>query len=325
MKPLRLALLSLMLLLTSTATSSASLPNTERFLTIASGSISGVYYPTGRTICNLINKERKHHAIRCNVLATSGSIYNLNKLRTGEMEMGLVQSDWLYSSFHGIDNFLDQGADPDLTVLFLPFSEAFTVAVRADSGIHSIQDLLGKRVSMGTPSTGSYDTMLRLIKVLGWTLGDFKEVRHLKPSEQPHALCNGTIDASINALAHPNAAIQESSTSCEIKLIPLSGEYVNRFLKEYPYYFPMTIPGKIYPGNEEETQTFGMKAVLVANKRMDEEAVYQVVKSVFDNYDYFKEFHPVFKQLGLEGMVQPIHNIPFHEGALRFFKEKGIR
>lgn len=235
-----------------------------------------------------------------------------------------MQSDWLYSAYHGIDNFLNKGPDHELTVLFLPFSEAFTIAVRANSGIHTVQDLLGKRISMGNPASGSYDTMLRLIKVFGWTLNDFKEVQHLKPSEQPHALCNGTIDASISTLAHPNSAIQESASSCETKIIPLSGEYVTRFLKEYPYYFPMVIPGNLYPGNEENINTFGMKAVLVAHKKVDPMITYQLVKSVFDNYDYFKEFHPVFKQLGQEGMVQSIHNIPFHQGAERFFKEKGL-
>ncbi|MEJ2452586.1 MAG: TAXI family TRAP transporter solute-binding subunit [Candidatus Thiodiazotropha sp.] len=295
----------------------------QRFTSIGTGGLTGVYYPTGGAICRLLNKERRNHGIRCSVESTGGSIFNLNTLASGELDFGVAQSDWQYHAYKGSSKFSDQGANSDLRAVFSIHSEPFTVMARDDSGIAKFADLPGKRVNIGNPGSGQRGTMEVLMQALGWKKEDFKLVSELKATEQARALCDNKIDAMIYTVGHPNASIKEAATACDAHLVPVTGQVVSELIAAHPYYAEAVIPGGLYRGSDSDTPTFGVKATLVTSARVDDDVVYELVKAVFENLDNFRQLHPAFAHLKAAEMLEG-NSAPFHPGAIRYYKEAGL-
>lgn len=306
------------------ATLAPSAFSADKFITIGTGGVTGVYYPTGGAICRLVNRGRKDHGIRCSVESTGGSVYNLNALREGGMDLAVAQSDWQYHATKGTSYFSSQGSFESLRAVFSLHTEAFTLVVRNDSGINELNDLVGKRVNIGNPGSGNRATMEVLMQAKGWNKKTFKLASELKGSEQPQALCDNKIDAMIYNAGHPNGAVQEVTTSCEVKIIPVIGPEVDKLVKDNSYYAYTTIPGGMYAGNPNDIKTFGVKATFVTSSTVPENIIYEVVKAVFDNFDNFKTLHPVFVNLDPKKLVHEGNTAPLHEGAKRYFKEKGL-
>jgi TRAP transporter TAXI family solute receptor len=296
----------------------------NKYITIGTGGVTGVYYPAGGAICRLVNRGRKDHGIRCSVESTGGSVYNLNAIRAGELDIAVAQSDWQYHSYMGTGPFKDLGADKNLRSLFSLHSEPFTVIARTDAGIEKFEDLKGKRVNIGNPGSGQRATMEAIMAVKGWTKDSFKLASELKASEQAQALCDNKIDVMIYAAGHPNGAVQEVTTTCDTKIVPVDGPQIQKLVEQFPFYAFTTIPGNMYAGNPDDIKTFGVKATFVASGNVDNEIVYQVVRSVFDNFDNFKTLHPVFSTLTPENLVKDGNTAPVHDGAARYFKENGL-
>lgn len=296
----------------------------EKFITIGTGGVTGVYYPAGGAICRLLNRGRKDHGYRCTVESTGGSIYNLNAIRQGELDMGVAQSDWQYHAYKGSALFERQGPDKSLRSVFSMHSEPFTIVARKDSGIRHIDDLKGKRVNIGNPGSGMRATMEVVMKAKGWTMDVFSRVFEMKASEQGQALCDNNIDAMLYTAGHPNGAIQEVASTCEAVLVTVDGPAIDEIANSYPFYTYATIPGGMYAGNPNDVKTFGIKATFVTNEAVDEEIIYQLVKAVFDNFDSFRTLHPVFSSLDQSLMITDGNTAPLHKGAERYFREKGL-
>lgn len=297
---------------------------TQKFVTIGTGGVTGVYYPAGGAICRLVNRGRREHGIRCSVESTGGSVYNLNALRSGDLDVAVAQSDWQYHDYMGTGVFKDLGPNKKLRSLFSLHSEPFTVVARADSGIKTFNDLAGKRVNIGNPGSGMRATMEVLMQQKGWTKDTFQVASELKASEQAQALCDNKIDAMIYSAGHPNGAVQEVTTSCESRIIPVDDTDVKALVEAYPFYAFATIPGGMYQGNPNDVKTFGVKATFVATSDTDAEVIYTIVKAVFDNFDNFKTLHPVFSTLEPKSLVKEGNTAPLHPGAERYFKEAGL-
>ncbi|ANB34317.1 TAXI family TRAP transporter solute-binding subunit [Rhodovulum sulfidophilum] len=296
----------------------------EEFITIGTGGVTGVYYPTGGAICRLVNKGRKDHGIRCSVESTGGSVYNLKTIRAGELEFGVVQSDFQYHAYHGSSpSFEGDGPFEGLRAVFSLHPEPFTVVARADSGIRELDDLKGKRVNIGNPGSGQRGNMEVVMAAKGWTMDDFALASELKPAEQSAALCDNQIDAMIYTVGHPSGAIQEATTACDSVLVNIRGPEIDKLVEDNSYYRKAIIPGGMYRGNDEDTETFGVGATLVTSDAVSEEAVYQLVKAVFDNFDDFKALHPAFANLKAEEMIKDGLSVPLHDGAARYYREKG--
>jgi len=295
----------------------------EEFITIGTGGVTGVYYPTGGAICRLVNKGRKDHGIRCSVESTGGSIYNIKTIRAGELEFGVAQSDWQFHAYNGTSRFEDDGAFEGLRAVFSVHPEPFTVVARADSGVTSFDDLKGKRVNIGNPGSGQRGTMEVLMEAKGWTTDDFALATELKAAEQSAALCDNQIDAMVYTVGHPSGSIQEATTACDSVLVTVSGDAVDGLVNDNPYYRTATIPGGMYRGNDEDTQTFGVGATFVSSDAVSEEAVYTVVKSVFENFDDFRGLHPAFANLDPQEMATAGLSAPLHAGAAKYYKEQG--
>ena len=297
----------------------------DKFVTIGTGGVTGVYYPAGGAICRLVNRGRKEHGIRCFAESTGGSIYNLNAIRVGELDLGVAQSDWHYNAYYGKgETFKDQEPNEKLRSLFSLHSEAFTVVARADSKIQTFDDLKGHRVNIGNPGSGMRATMEEVMKAKGWDRNVFSLVSELKASEQAQALCDNKIDAMVFAVGHPNGSIQEVTTTCETRIVPVEGPEIDKLVKDYPYYAYAIIPGGMYKGNAEDVQTFGVKATFVSSADVEDDLIYQIVRSVFESFDSFKTLHFVFAGLEKEKMITDGLAAPLHEGAARYYREAGL-
>jgi uncharacterized protein len=295
----------------------------QRFVTIGTGGVTGVYYAAGGAICRLLNKDRKTHGIRCSVESTGGSAFNVNTIRAGELDFGMAQSDVQFNALNGAGAFKESGAFPELRAVFSVHPEPFTVLVRKEAGVTAFTDLKGKRFNVGNPGSGTRASLEELLTALGWTLADFSLASELKADEHGPALCDDKIDGFFYGVGHPSANIQDPTTTCGAKLLPITGAAIDKLLADKPYYARATIPGGLYNGNPDPTETYGVTATLVTSAGTDEEAVYQLVRAVFENFDEFKGLHPAFAHLDPKQMVKAGLSAPLHPGAERYYKEKG--
>jgi TRAP transporter TAXI family solute receptor len=296
----------------------------QQFITIGTGGVTGVYYPTGGAICRLVNQGRAEHGIRCSAESTEGSVFNLNSIRTGELDFGVVQSDIQYHAYNGSDRFQNEGPFEDLRAVFSLHPEPFTVVVRPDSGIENFEDIVGKRVNVGNPGSGQRATVEVLMEAYGWTMDDFALASELPSREQAQALCDNQIDVILFTVGHPSGSIQEPIATCNAQLISVEGEVVDPLVEENPYYFHATIPAGMYPNHEEDISTFGVGATFVTRADVADEVVYQVTKAVFGNFDTFTSLHPAFGVLEQKTMLSTGLTAPLHEGAKRYYEEAGL-
>jgi len=295
----------------------------EEFVTVGTGGITGVYYPVGGAICRLVNKGRKEHGVRCTVESTGASVFNVNAIRSGDLSLGIVQSDTQFHALNGTEQFEKAGPDKDLRALFSLQSEAFTLVARDDANINSFEDLAGKRMNLGDPGSGNRSTLELLMREFGWTPAIFKLATDLKPAEMAGALCDNKIDAFVYVVGHPNGSLKEASTTCASHIVPVTGPKVDAFMKKYPFYPEAIIPGGMYKGTDKDVKTFGPRATLLTNASLPEATAYQIVKAVFENLDEFKKLHPALADLTPQNMLEG-NSAPYHPGAEKYFKEVGL-
>ena len=299
-----------------------------RYISIGTGSITGVYYPTGGAICRLVNRGRKEHGIRCATESTGGSVANLNAVRNGDLEFGIAQSDWQWHAYKGTGFFGDQEPFEDLRSVFSLYTETFSIAVSEKSDIHELDDIVGKIVNFGPRGSGMNATMEVLAAVKGWTKSNFKEVTYLTPPEQPKALCEGKIDVMIYVSGNPNGVLQEATqypdSSCKVKILNIDKKTISKLIKVNPFYVKATIPGGMYRNNPDDIHTFGIKATVVTSKKVDDDIVYNVTKAMFENFDNFKSLHPVFASMNKKDSIKEGNSAPIHKGAIRYYKEAGL-
>ena len=295
----------------------------NRFVTIGTGGVTGVYYAAGGAICRLMNKDRAKHGMRCSVESTGGSVYNINTIKAGELDFGVAQSDVQYNAVKGLVQFKDGGAVGDLRAVFSIHPEPMTVLARKEAGVARFEDLKGKRMNIGNPGSGQRATMEVLLPALGMKTSDFSLASELKADEHGAALCDNKIDAFAYVVGHPSANIQDPTTTCGAKLVNVSGPAVDKLVAQYPYYASATIPGGTYASNPDAVKTFGVVASFVTSSKVPADTVYLMVKAVFDNFEDFKKLHPAFAHLDPKDMVRNGLSAPLHEGAVKYYKEKG--
>jgi TRAP transporter TAXI family solute receptor len=296
----------------------------KRFVSIGTGGVTGVYYPTGGAICRLVNKIRNTTGIRCSVESTGGSVYNINTVRAGELEFGVAQSDWQYHAMKGTSKFKGKGAFKELRSVFSVHAEPFTLVVRADSGIKSFTDLKGKRVNIGNPGSGQRATMEVVMDAFGMKNSDFALASELKGSEMAAALCDNKLDAMIYTIGHPSAAIKEATTACDAKLVDVTGAPIDKLVGQNPFYAKARIPAGMYRGNDKDINTFGVRATFITSTKVPEDVVYVVAKSAMENIATFRKLHPAFRTLDPKNMIRAGNSAPLHAGAVKAYKQLGL-
>lgn len=294
------------------------------FVTIGTGGITGVYYPTGGAIAKTVNKKKDQYGIRCTVESTGGSVYNINAVLTGDLEFGIAQSDRQYQAMKGVAEWKDRGPQTELRSVFSLHPESVTLVVAEDTGAVTIADLKGKRVNIGNPGSGQRQNAIDAFATVGIDVEKDIIAEGVKASEAAGLLQDDRIDAFFYTVGHPNGSVKEAS----------SGKRAVRFgtihateeiLKSHPYYAKSFIPIEFYPNlkNKEDAETFGVKATLVTSSKVPEDVVYAITKEVFENLDSFKTLHPAYKVLTKENMIEGL-SAPLHKGAEKYFREVGL-
>lgn len=296
-----------------------------KFVTIGTGGITGVYYPTGGAIARMVNKKRSVYGIRATVESTGGSVYNVNAVMSGDLEFGVVQSDRQYQAINGLAEWKDKGPQKDLRAVFSIHPESITLVAADDSGIISLKDLKGKVVNIGNPGSGQRQNAIDALENAGINWKTDLKAEQVKAAEAPGLLQDGRIDAFFYTVGHPSGAIKEATAGKrKVHFVPITG--VDALLAKYPYYAKAFIPMKVYPGatNSTDTMTFGVKATFVTSIKVPESIVYAITKEVFDNFESFKKLHPAYQVLTKKGMLEGL-SAPIHPGAMKYYKEVGLK
>lgn len=286
------------------------------------GTSESLYYEVGRALCSVIDKTRREHGIRCSAEPTPGSVYNLERLRDGDLDFALAQSDAHFAAYRGEGNWSGSPFTELRSVMAL-YPELATLLVRPDAGIASLADLKGKRINVGNPGSGTRATWDRLQTALGWSVDDFQETRELTPGAAGEALCAGEIDATLLMVGHPSAVVEKEIGLCPHAFMPIKGPEIDRMLADLPYYTKGVIAKGLY-GLPVDIQTFGGRATLVTTSAMPEPVVYALVKAIVGNFASLRALHPVLSTLSAGGMAMDTLSAPLHPGAERAFRELGV-
>ncbi len=294
------------------------------FVTIGTGGITGVYYPTGGAIAKMVNKKRKEYGIRATVESTGGSVFNINAIMSGDLEFGVVQSDRQYQAYHGEADWEGKPQEK-LRAVFSIHPESVSLLAAVDANINSILDLKGKTVNIGNPGSGHRKNAIDALTAVGLDWEKDVRAEGLKAAEAASMLQDGRIDAYFYTVGHPNGSFKEATAGKrEAKFVSITG--IEDLLAQYPYYAASFIPVDQYPNaiNDGNVETFGVKATFCTSSDVSAEIVYAITKEVFENFDDFKKLHPAYAVLTKESMLEGL-SAPMHEGALKYFKEAGLK
>jgi TRAP transporter TAXI family solute receptor len=294
----------------------------QKFISIGTGGVTGVYYAVGGAVCRQVNKDRAKTGIRCAVESTGGSLFNVNAIKSGELDFGMTQSDVQYNAVKGLQQFKDK-VDSELRAVYAVHPEPFTVLARKGGQHQQVRGFQGQAFQCRQPWFGHARLHAAVVGRIAVDDEGFALATELNADEQGPALCDNKIDGFYYGVGHPSAAIQDPTTTCGARLVSLTGPAINALLKKYPYYSVATIPGGMYANNPTPATTYGVMATLVVSAKQPDDVVYHLVKATFDNFDEFKQLHPAFTNLDPKAMIKAGLSAPLHPGALKYYKEKG--
>ena len=297
-----------------------------KFVTIGTGGITGVYYPTGGAIARIVNKKRDEYGIRATVESTGGSVFNVNAVMSGDLDFGIVQSDRQFQAVKGMAEWADKGPQKDLRAVFSIHPESITLVGAVDAGIKTIHDLKGKRVNIGNPGSGQRQNSIDALTSAGIDYEKDINAEGVVADEAPGLLQDDRIDAFFYTVGHPSGNIKEATAGHrKVRICDVRGEGINDLIKEKPYYAKALVPAKFYPGaeNKDDAKTFGVKATFVTSAKVSDDIVYAITKEVFDNFEDFKKLHPAYAVLTKQNMLEGL-SAPIHPGAMKYYKEAGL-
>jgi hypothetical protein len=290
---------------------------------IGTASPTGIYYPLGGSICRLVNLDTSRHGLRCAEEPSSGSVANIESLRRGRLDIGIVPSDVLADAVAGQGSFVSRGPVTDLRVLFAGPDEMLTVVARKELAIGTVAEVRGTRINIGNPGSRQRANIDRVMAALGLRRSDFGDVRELSAAEQHRAFCGEELDVIVYSVGHPDGLIHDVTRTCRGRLVDVSGPAIDRMLAAYREYERVVIPGGTYADNPADVRTFGVRAVVVAGPRVSDTMAYEITRAVFANFDAFRRLHPAFEALSVDDMVHATGRAPVHAGAMRYYRERG--
>ncbi len=291
---------------------------------IGSGGFGGVYFPLGNAVCRLLNRDSGEDGVRCRARPSAGSVANLTALREGKVAFALAQSDVVRQALTGTVAFEGAPAFDSLRVVFRAHTEPFTVLASRASGIRGIDDLPGKRIAIGTLTTGQRATFDSVIAEIGWTPKTFAAILELGSSDEVAALCDGRVDAVLLKVGHPNGWVQEATLACDAVLVAIDGPKIEALVERHLYYDTAVIPGGMYQGNPQDTPSFGARALLMTTAEQPDDVVYALTRAVFDDFATFVQLVPALATLSKERALPINRPTTTHPGAERYFREKGL-
>lgn len=309
---------STLLLVTAIMLASCS-KNAKKDYILATGGTGGTYYPFGGAIANIWNTKIENMNVTAQ--ATGASAENLRLINKGEAEYAIVQNDVMDYAYNGTDLFAGEKLANIMTIGTL-YPEVVQIAVSKDSGIKSIADFKGKRISVGDAGSGVEFNAKQIMEGYGLTFDDIKK-SNLSFKESAEGIQNGTLDGCFVTAGVPNAALQELAFTAGLTLVPVDGEAAKKICEKYGYYTQTTIPGGTYKGTDDDTPALAIKATLAVSSKLDEQTVYEMTKALFENLDELATAHAKGKEVSAKAAVTGV-SVPFHPGAKKYFKEIGL-
>ena len=296
---------------------------TRRVVTIASGAVDGVYYPIAGALSRITSDDKALN-IRATVESSGGSVANIQRIRSGEVDFALLQNDIAYYAFNGItlDSFVGKPVK-SMGGVFSVYPEPVHIVVTHESGVKSVRDLKGKRVALGTVGSATEQNGLQILAAHGIAEGDLRAAVRGSFSATADQLKAGVLDAAFFSIALGAPVIADTLASGKVALVGVAPSASEALLRKYPFYTIGAIPANTYKGQDREIATPAVMAMLVARSALPEDLVYRFTKAVFDKLPQFHSAHPAARNLTLQTALVGMA-LPLHPGAERFFKDRGI-
>lgn len=294
----------------------------DGFVTIGTGDPDGVYYPIGRGLCRIANREREEHGLRCSAEATPGSIYNVRMLAEGQLEFAILQGDVLYEAYAGTGLWTERPF-ADLRSVMPLHPEIATLVVDGTLRIEALADLLGRRINGGHPGSGSRSSFETVLDVFEVGADDFEQITELRGSALPDALCDGRIAAFVEVVGHPSGLVRNVRQRCGAQIFPLAAPAIDRMLDELPYLERLDIPGDLY-GLPADIPGFGSHAMLATRAGVGEDVVYLLTRELLAQLDEIRTLHPTLREFDHSDLAVANLAVPLHPGAERAYREAGL-
>ena len=283
-----------------------------------------MYFPTGLAICKTINNKQRIHGVSCEAKSTKGSVDNIRASVRGEREFGIARSEWIYSAYHGVENWKG-GPQKELRTIFSTHSESIHLV--ADSTLKTIYDLKGMNVNLSNPNSRSRIDAERLLTAFKVNLKDVSDAQ-FRTDKAVVMFRERRLDAIVYSVGDPSALTEEAINSRKAGFIPIEGPEVDELIRQYPYYEKTLIDLSWYPraNNKRDVPSYGYKTIFFTTASASDDVVYRITKELFENLDSFKKLHPSFKELTKPEMVNILGRLaPVHPGALRYYNEIGLK
>ena len=298
----------------------------KRSVTIGTGGIAGLYYHTGKSIADIVNKKSKKHKLQVKVEFTGASVFNVNAMMIGDLEFGIVQSDRQYQAWHGLMDWKDRGPRKKLRSICSFYPESVVLVAGNDTQIEAVSDLIGKHINIGNLGSGARGNAIDTMQSCGLDWRNQLSVEGLRAADAVKMFQTGRLDAIFHTIGHPNDLIKEvTSGERKVHFVPLIGRCIEQLVEKWPYYAMARVPINFYPKaqNKEDVNTFGVKATLCTSADISDEIVYIITKEIFTNLQALKELHPAYGMLTKNKMLEALCT-PLHPGAVKFFKETDL-
>ena len=290
----------------------------QQQLSVATGGTGGVYFPMGGGLAEVINTHVEGYSATAEV--TGASVENMGLIATGDADMGLALADTVAAAYTGTGRFDGQQL-PMIRGLASMYANMIQIVTLEGSGISSLEDMRGMRISVGAPGSGTEVNAQVILEANGLTYDDIEEQR-LNFNETADALANGDIDAGFWSVGAPTSSILNLATTQSIVVIELSDAEMAAAQEAQPLFARTTLAGGTYEGVEGDTAVLGVPNVLAASSEMDEELAYQITRAMFENVDDLRAVHPAANQTTVEFTLSATP-VPLHPGAIRYYEEIG--
>ena len=290
----------------------------EYKLILATGGTAGTYYPFGGAMAKIWNS--KIPGMNVTAQSTGASAENVRLINKKEVELALVQSDTIDFAYNAKEAFKEPLTK--MAAMAVLYPEVIQIVVRGDSKINSFTDLKGLKIGVGAPGSGTEANFRQLLDIYGMKKEDVRP-QYLSFSESAEQFKDKHIDAFIVTAGVPNAAIMDVAVMQNIRILSISDKTASQLTKKYPFLSPVVIPANTYKNQSAEVKTVAVAAVLIASSELKEDVVYQLTKALFNNQPELAATHAKGKELNLKTAVKGV-SIPFHPGAKKYYKEKGV-
>ena len=295
----------------------------REFFGIATGGTGGTYYPLGGMLAQLISNQAELENVKLSATAESGnaSVANTKLLARGEIESAFAAADILDAAYKGTGQF--EGAPiKNIRAIGALYPETVQLVVRADSGINSFADLVGKSVSSGSPGSGQWQLLGDLLEAHGMSRDDISEDLS-SFSQSVDKIKDGNLDASLITAGAPTSSVIDLANGHAIKIVPLNGPAIAKLQETQPYYVNAILPAGAYKGVDSDVETLAVRAIWATHADVSDDIIYAVTKALYENTETLGKVHPKGKEINVETALESV-SIPVHPGAQRYYDEKGL-